>query len=131
MTMMMRATTSGMGNGVRVTRGSPTRTRRMVMGDGSRKGAHRGGRASVMGDDDDAQKVKMNEDDASTSSTSTSKPASYYAGMLTEPVAPGVVDPNERDVVTPTIKLVGRSAVGLTALTLGFLASNGLPPFDK
>lgn len=84
-----------------------------------------------MGDDDDAQKVKMNEDDASTSSTSTSKPASYYAGMLTEPVAPGVVDPNERDVMTPTIKLVGRSAVVLTALTLGFLASNGLPPFDK
>lgn len=84
-----------------------------------------------MGDDDDAQKVKIDEDDASTSSTSTSKPASYYAGMLTEPVAPGVVDPNERDVMTPTIKLVGRSAVVLTALTLGFLASNGLPPFDK
>lgn len=80
-----------------------------------------------MGDDDDAQKVKMNEGDDAT----TSKPASYYAGMLTEPVAPGVVDPNERDVMTPTIKLVGRSAVVLTALTLGFLASNGLPPFDK
>jgi len=26
---------------------------------------------------------------------------------------------------------VGRSAVVLTALTLGFLASNGLPPFDR
>lgn len=83
-----------------------------------------------MGDDDDAQKVKMNEEEEDAS-TSTSKPASYYAGMLTEPVAPGVVDPNERDVMTPTIKLVGRSAVVLTALTLGFLASNGLPPFDK
>ena len=80
-------------------------------------------------DDDDAQKVKMNEGE--DVSTSTSKPASYYAGMLTEPVAPGVVDPNERDVMTPTIKLVSRSAVVLTALTLGFLASNGLPPFDK
>jgi len=76
-------------------------------------------------DDADAQKVKSDADDAA------SKPASYYAGMLTEPVAPGAVDPNERDVMTPTIKLVGRSAVVLTALTLGFLASNGLPPFDR
>lgn len=110
-----------------MTTGVSTRPRRVsVIGGGSRRGVHRGGRASVMGDDDaDAQKVKMNEE------ATTSKPASYYVGMLTEPVAPGVVDPNERDVMTPTIKLVGRSAVVLMALTLGFLASNGLPPFDK
>jgi len=90
------------------------------------RGASGGTRAMMGEDDDDAQKVKSDADDAGSS-----KPASYYAGMLTEPVAPGAVDPNERDVMTPTIKLVGRSAVVLTALTLGFLASNGLPPFDR
>ena len=56
--------------------------------------------------------------------------ARYYAGMLTEPVRADAFDATTRDVMTPTMKLVTRSAIGLVVLFGGFLWSNGLPPFD-
>ena len=52
--------------------------------------------------------------------------AEYYKGFVTEPVA---VDLEERDIWTPTINLVTRSAVVLAGLFAAFLWSNGLPPF--
>ena len=49
----------------------------------------------------------------------------YYKGLVTEPVREGDVG----DVITPTVKLVTRASVAIGGLFLGFLYSNGLPPF--
>jgi len=59
--------------------------------------------------------------------------AAYYKGFVTEPVKTTAreFEGEARDIWTPTINLVTRSAGVLTALFVGFLASNGLPPFDK
>ena len=71
-------------------------------------------------------------DDASGADAPSASPAKlskgeYYAGFVKEPIQG--VDTGERDVITPTIKLVTQSTVVLTVLSLGFLYSNNLPPF--
>lgn len=73
-----------------------------------------------VGDDDDGK-------------ASQARGAAYYKGFFTEPVKTTAREFEEeaRDVWTPTINLVTRSAGVLTALFVGFLASNGLPPFDN
>jgi len=65
--------------------------------------------------------------------TTTTRGAGYYKGFVTEPVETTARElaSEERDIWTPTINLVMRSAGVLTALFVGFLASNGLPPFDE
>jgi hypothetical protein len=71
-------------------------------------------------------------DDASGADAPSASPAKlskgeYYAGFVNEPIQG--VDTGERDVITPTIKLVTQSTVVLTMLYLGFTYSNNLPPF--
>ena len=65
--------------------------------------------------------------------TKTTRGAGYYKGFVTEPVETTAREfaSEERDIWTPTITLVMRSAGVLTALFVGFLASIGLPPFDE
>eukprot|EP00793_Prasinoderma_coloniale_P002090 PRCOL_00002598-RA len=49
--------------------------------------------------------------------------SAYYKGMVTSPLRP---EDASRDMLTPTLKLIGQATVVLTFLTLGFMASNGL-----
>lgn len=81
-------------------------------------------RATTEKDEDDG------DDDGKASEA---RGAAYYKGFVTEPVKTTAREFEEeaRDIWTPTINLVTRSAGVLTALFVGFLASNGLPPFDK
>ena len=72
-------------------------------------------------------------DGGEETTTTTTRGAGYYKGFVTEPVETTARElaSEERDIWTPTITLVMRSAGVLTALFVGFLASNGLPPFDE
>ena len=73
------------------------------------------------------------EDADDGEATTTTRGAGDYKGFVTEPVETTARElaSEERDIWTPTINLVMRSAGVLTALFVGFLASNGLPPFDE
>jgi hypothetical protein len=100
------------------------RTARAPMGVASARRA-RDGRVRASGDGDAT-------DDASGADAPSASPAKlskgeYYAGFVNEPIQG--VDTGERDVITPTIKLVTQSTVVLTMLYLGFTYSNNLPPF--
>ena len=106
-------------------RASAPRTARAPMGVASARRA-RDGRVRASGDGD------ATTDDASGADAPSASPAKlskgeYYAGFVNEPIQG--VDTGERDVITPTIKLVTQSTVVLTMLYLGFTYSNNLPPF--
>lgn len=47
----------------------------------------------------------------------------YYEGMLKTPLTDADA---EKDMITPSLKLMGYSALALTGLFVGFMASNGL-----